>query len=174
MSCEKKASKKGVFKRECLGLPLVIFSKNIGEPISDSLLLHEVLCELPTVKLDSPCCNRLGILSSIDKNYKTSLSKKVIYGADIDLFTDSVKDLFHFHKILELKLNSEKEALYNANLLSFAPKDKPAFKTENKGTLAWRLKSFTKKDKLYLVFSNIESDFDKVLANKLDSLIFSK
>jgi hypothetical protein len=171
ISCEKSRPKTDKPRKECTNLPLVHFSEKITKSVLDSLLLHQVMCELPSIILDSPCCNRQSLMSSIDRNYRTNLSGRVIYGCDIDLFTDSTRDLYHFHKILELKFNNANEAFENTHLLSIAPKDKPAFKTENKGTLAWRLKSFAKDNKLYLVFSNIESNFDELLKAKLDSIL---
>lgn len=167
ISCRNNTDKKNTHPT-CKTLELVMFNKNQVQV--DSFLLPKLICSWSSVKTDSPCCKRDLILSDVDKNYKTTLSTTYSSGCEIDLFADGIVDLFHFHKIIELKFFNTDFLNKNSELLKSVNNNLPAFKTENKGTLAWRLKPITDGNSVFLIFSNVESKYIEQIKFKLDSI----
>ncbi len=146
------------------------FSKSATN-LQDSLLLQELLCTWNTVSVDSPCCNRENILMEIDKNYNTTLLQTYACGNEVDLFADNMRDLLYFHKIIELQFTDSSAYQLNKLKLSAIDDSKPAFKTINKGTLAWRLKPIFVKNSIFLIFSNTKSKYTTQIAGILDSIV---
>ena len=168
VSCQK-ASNKPSKSINCKIVEVAFFS-NKNRPINKStLLLPKLLCNWDSVQRDTPCRKRDNIIAEVDKNYNTTLSANYLFGSEIDIFTENIRDLFHFHKIIELKF-SLKAFEENKKLLSVVNSDLPAFKTENKGTLAWRLKPITIDSSIFLIFSNTKSKYIEEITNKLDSI----
>lgn len=169
ISCQHNSNERKQHEN-CKISEIVFFSndnKTVNEP---TLLLPKLLCNWYSAKRDTPCCKRDIIISEVDKNYNTTLFTNYLYGSEIDIFTDNTKDFSHFHKIIELKFSDSKAFEDNKKLLEVVKSNLPAFKTENKGTLAWRLKPIAINRSIFLIFSNTQSKYTEEIKNKLDSI----
>ena len=155
-----KSEKKSFFRISCKN------DKSGGEKFLVPATLHE----FKNIRLDSPCCNIEGIIRLVDKNCKTNISESMVCRCETDLFLDSVVDLRHYHKVIEVLFADAQNVAQIKSALDKLPVGKPAFKTEDKGTPAWRLSSVASKDRLFLVFSNFESDFYLRLKSQLERI----
>ncbi len=155
---------------ECNFNTIKIFSRLASTP-KDSLLLPTILCAWKTVSVDTPCCDRDRILMDVDKNYNTTLLQTYSHGSEVDLFADKISDLTHFHKIIELQFADSFAYQLNRVKLSSVDDSKPAFRTVDKGTLAWRLKPLFTKHTILLTFSNTKSKYIPQVSGILDSIV---
>ena len=142
------------------------------ESDNKNLLLPALLCSLNNVLLDTtPYPSRHRLLDLVDRNYKTNLSNNISCGAEVNIFTESVRDILHFNRIIELRLNDNMEAIRNKKLLDIVVSDDgTAFKSENTATPAYFLRTIRRENKIYLVFSGRKSNFCTLIETKLDSI----
>ena len=166
VACQGKAKTRKV----CTSNFFISFCK--GESQGENLLLPILLCSLNNVLLDTtPYPSRNRLLDLVDRNYKTNLLNNTDCGGEVNIFTESIRDILHFNRVIELQLSDSVEANRNKKLLDIVvSNDGTAFKSENTATPAYFLRTIKRENKIYLVFSGRKSNFHALIETKLDSI----